>query len=232
MKKIIKLFCPPILILVYKKFFSVKKTELTTDDTLVDSSKQDLDIYWTDDMASQLEGWGRDHTWNEIECLLINCKGKVLDIACGTGVNIKDLSRFPFLDLYGFDISDFLLDKAIQKGIDKNRLRKCDATKTDYADNEFDYSYSIGSLEHFTEDGIDSFLKEASRYTSKISFHMIPVSESDENEGWIKRGQSYFNNSVDWWNVKFLKNFEKVYVLPSGWKDSGISKGKWFVCIK
>lgn len=197
-----------------------------------DPSEQDLGLYWTEEMAEQLETWGRDHTWNEIKCLMINCKGKVLDIACGTGVNIKELSAFPFLEVHGFDISELLLKKAMEKGIDPARLRKTDATKTDFSDNEFDYSYSIGSLEHFTEPGIDSFLAEAGRYTSKSSFHMIPVSESGADNGWIKRGQSYFNNSVEWWLPRFQRNFREVYVLPSGWKDAGFSKGKWFVCVK
>src|SRR6185437_9680753 len=124
------------------------------------SEGQELKVYWTAAMAEQLENWGKDHAWIEIECLLVNCRGKVLDIACGTGVNIVSLSRFEFLDMYGCDISDMLIDKAREKGINSERLKVVDATKTSYLDNEFDYAYSIGSLEHFTEDGIDSFLSE------------------------------------------------------------------------
>ena len=147
-------------------------------------------------------------------------------------MNILSLSRFPFLDLYGFDISELLLNKAKEKGIAAERLKINDATKTDYSDNQFEYSYSIGSLEHFTEDGIMLFLKESSRYTSVASFHQIPVSENNTNMGWIKRGQSYFNNSVDWWLQKFNPHFSKVYVINSGWKDPGMSVGKWFICFK
>jgi ubiquinone/menaquinone biosynthesis C-methylase UbiE len=197
---------------------------------VTDGSVQDLDIYWTDEMAQQLETWGRNHAWIEIECLLVNCKGKVLDIACGTGVNIVDLSRFKFLDLHGFDISDMLLNKAREKGIPPEKLKVENAVNTTYADNEFDYSYSIGSLEHFTIDGIAGFLSECSRYTSKSSFHQIPVAENDLNNGWIKRGQSYHNNSVAWWLEKFHKYYNDVQVLNSGWKDPGVSTGKWFVC--
>ncbi len=230
MKKFIKLFCPPILLSIIRKF--KRKAKQNKFISNPDSSNQDLDIYWTDDMANQLETWGIDNTWNEIECLLVKCKGKVLDIACGTGVNIKALERFEFLDLYGFDISDLLLQKARDKGIRNDKLKLADATKTDYSNDEFDYSYSIGSLEHFTEEGIELFLKECSRYTSKASFHMIPVSENNLNNGWIKRGQSYFNNSENWWLEKYQKHFSKVYVINSGWKDVEVSIGKWFVCFK
>jgi len=193
------------------------------------SEGQELKVYWTAAMAEQLENWGKDHAWIEIECLLVNCRGKVLDIACGTGVNIVSLSRFEFLDMYGCDISDMLIDKAREKGIDPERLKVVDATKTCYLDNEFDYSYSIGSLEHFTEDGIDSFLSECKRYTSKASFHQVPVSRKNIDCGWIRRNQCYFNNSIEWWFEKFHNQYNDVQVINSGWNDK-ISVGKWFIC--
>lgn len=233
MKKLLKLVCPPAIILAGKKaqsFFSKSNSSRYYRPTNKES--QELDVYWTDQMANQLEEWGRGHTWNEIECLLVNCKGKVLDIACGTGVNILEMQRFTDLDIYGFDISDFLIKRAIDKGIDSKKLKVADATKTDYLDNEFDFSYSIGSLEHFTEEGIDLFLKEAGRYTSKASFHMIPVSESNKDEGWMRTNQSFHNNSVEWWLGKYKKHFREVHVINSAWKDPGLSLGKWFICKK
>ena len=234
MKRIIKLLCPPIIIRIYQKL--VRKEKKGNKDNKFfgpeDNTKQELDIYWTDDMAYQLENWGKNHTWNEIECLLVNCSGKVLDIACGTGVNILAMSRFKELDIHGFDISDFLIQKAIDKGISPDKLKVRDATNTDYKDNEFEYSYSIGSLEHFTLEGIDAFLKECSRYTSKASFHMIPVSEKDIDEGWMRTNQSFHNNSVEWWLKKYKKHFREVYAINSGYNDPGLSLGKWFVCVK
>lgn len=233
MKQTLKNFIPPIVLQVGKKLKGgVSKTGNTKYIRPKDKLSQELDIYWTDDMANQLENWGKDHTWNEIECLLVNCSGKVLDIACGTGVNILSMKKFDNLEIHGFDISDFLIQKAIDKGIDPDRLRVLDATKTNYLDNEFDYSYSIGSLEHFTEEGIDQFLKECSRYTSKGSFHMIPVSEADKDEGWLRTNQSFHNNSINWWLARYKKYFSKVYVIGSGYKDQGLSLGRWFICIK
>lgn len=235
MKRVIKLFCPPIIIKIYQKLFNSNNTKPASTSRFYkpgDTSKQELDIYWTEDMAYQLENWGKKHTWIEIECLLVNCSGKILDIACGTGVNIVAMSRFKDLEIYGFDISDFLIGKAKEKGIDPARLRVSDATKTDYKDGEFDYSYSIGSLEHFTEDGIDLFLKECSRYTSKASFHMIPVSEKNKDEGWLRTNQSFHNNSIEWWLKRYKKYFREVYVINSGYSDVGISVGRWFICVK
>jgi ubiquinone/menaquinone biosynthesis C-methylase UbiE len=230
MKRVLKQFIPPVVISVFRQIGGKSTTRKIGRP---DSAKgQELDIYWTEDMAYQLENWGKAHTWNEIECLLVNCEGKVLDIACGTGVNILSMAKFKKIQIFGFDISDFLIKKAIEKGIDKNRLSVQDATQTAYQDNEFAYSYSIGSLEHFTEEGIDSFLKECSRYTSKASFHMIPVSESDKDEGWMRTNQSFHNNSVGWWLAKYRKHFAEVLVINSGYTDPGLSLGKWFICLK
>ena len=146
-------------------------------------------------------------------------------------MTIDLLSRFKNVQVYGCDISDVLIQKALGRGVSKERLKICDATKTGYENNFFDYSYSIGSLEHFTEDGIRQFIPEVHRITRFSSFHQIPVSRSGRNEGWVKRIQSFYNNSSDWWLDKFKSKYKAVYVLDSKWEDD-ISCGKWFVCIK
>ena len=175
-----------------------------------------------------------DSTWLEIQQLLINCSGKVLDIACGTGVTMNILKKYKNLDVYGCDISELLIKKAQERGILPSNLLVTDATKMNYADNFFDYSYSIGSLEHFTEKGIEKFIAEASRITKNSSMHMVPTSKSGSNEGWMTTSttiQTFYNNSDEWWKTKFNKYFTEVYVINSIWNDQ-ISYGRWFVCIK
>ena len=140
--------------------------------------KQDLDVYWTDEMAQILETWGIGHVWNEIQFLMGGCGGKVLDIACGTGKTMEILKDYSHIDLYGCDISDLLISKAKERGIAADKLVVCDATAMDYPDGFFDYAYTIGSLEHFTEEGIEKLLTETKRLAKKASFHMVPVSNS------------------------------------------------------
>lgn len=210
-----------------KKYLSTGSKGASLKD--LDSTKQDLNLYWEDSFADILEIWGEEHVWNEIQLLMINLKGRVLDIACGTGVVIKKLQRNGNLDLYGFDISDLLIKRAISKGIAATQLSVCDATKTFYSDNFFDYSYSIGSLEHFTEDGIGNFISESARYTQIASFHMIPVSKSGLNEGWLKTKQSFHNNSEKWWADQFLLYYDSIHIINSSWRDE-ISEGKWIIC--
>ena len=234
-KSLIKQICPPVILNLFRSFRKKNEGKPGKDDlpkTIMDHPEnQDLDLYWTPEMAKILDEWGTGNVWNEIQLLLASCKGKVLDIACGTGKTIELLKKFTNLEIYGCDISDLLIKKGIERGIEPNKLLVCDATKTSYFDNEFDYSYSIGSLEHFTLGGIDAFIQESHRITSKASFHMIPTSRSQSNQGWIKTTQSYFNNSEGWWYQKFKKYYSSVYIIPSKWEDD-ISYGIWCVCIK
>jgi len=208
----------------------LKKILGHSSQALAPSSGQDLDVYWDARMAEVLESWGERNVWKEIQLLMVNCHGKVLDIACGTGKTMEIISKFS-LDIHGCDISDFLISKALKRGIPQTKLTICDATKMPYEENSFDFAYSIGSLEHFTEDGIVAFVADCHRVTSKVSYHMIPVSRSGQNEGWIKTYQSFHNNSVEWWMKKYKLSYEQVYVIDSTWEDD-ISVGKWFVCVK
>lgn len=215
---------------VAKKFlFSSGKAQ--SGKKLPNPYKQDLNIYWDPAFAQVLETWGEGNVWEEIKYLVVNCKGKILDIACGTGRTMEIISGIHGIELYGCDISNLLIEKAVERGIDSSRLSVCDATQMVFPDNDFDYAYSIGSLEHFTEEGILKFIGECYRVTKINSFHMLPVSRSGENEGWMKTTQSFFNNSVDWWISKFRSSYKTVYIFDSKWQDS-ISIGKWFICIK
>jgi ubiquinone/menaquinone biosynthesis C-methylase UbiE len=235
MKQFIKQITPPVIWNLFKgmgRLSLITSTPVKKNKGTPDSSSQDLDVYWDPHMAEILDSWGKDHVWNEIEMYLIGKKGKVLDIACGTGITMGILSKQENLQIYGCDISDFLIEKAAKRGIDKKYLDVCDATNMNiYRDDQFEYSFSIGSLEHFTEEGILKFVSEVNRTTKHMTFHMMPVSLSGKNEGWIKTLQSYHNNSTDWWIEKFKTKYTDVYVINSGWKDN-ISFGKWFICSK
>jgi SAM-dependent methyltransferase len=193
---------------------------------------QDLEAYWDPKYASVLDRWGEGNVWVEIPLLLCGYQGRVLDIACGTGRTIQILGNLPAIEVHGCDISDLLIEKAVERGVPRDRLVVCDARATPYADEFFDYSYSIGSLEHFTTEGIPEFIEESARITRVRSFHQIPVSKSGREEGWIHYArQSYHNNPVDWWLERFRAVFPSVTVLDSVWQD-GVSVGKWFVCGK
>lgn len=224
MKALAKELCPPML---WRGLQSLR-AHVQPHARKGEGDAQDLDLYWTPEMAQVLETWADGNAWLEVQFLMANCKGKVLDIACGTGKTITLLDT-KALDLYGCDISELLISKAVERGLSESKLKVCDATQLPYAVGEFEYSYSIGSLEHFTLEGIDKFIAEACRVSRLGSFHMMPTSRSERDEGWMKTYQSFHNNSPAWWVERFEKHFGRVRVLDSNWNDR-ISVGKWFLC--
>lgn len=228
MKAALRELCPP---LAWRVLQRVKASVLARTRAYGSGETQDLDVYWDPHMAQVLETWGEGNVWDEIQLLLVNCRGRVLDIACGTGKTMAVLAPMAQIEVHGFDISDMLIRKAVERGLSQDRLRVADATKMPYADREFDYSYSIGSLEHFSETGIDQCVQEASRVTRIASFHMMPTSRSGKDEGWLKTYQSFHNSSVKWWEERLRRGFNEVTVLPSKWSDH-LSVGTWFVCRK
>lgn len=228
MKEALRQICPPP---VWRVLQAVRARALGASWLAPQPGEQDLDVYWDPRMAALLETWGEGNAWNEIQLLMAALSGRVLDIACGTGKTIELLQRFPALEVHGCDISDLLIAKAVQRGIPPERLTITDATAMNYPDGAFAWGYSIGSLEHFTEEGIGKFIAECHRVVSGSTFHMIPVSRSGSNIGWIKTFQSYHNNSPAWWEAKCRATYPHVNILDSTWADE-ISTGKWLICSK
>ena len=195
--KLIKYILPPFIVDLIRFI----KKKLKKNRFLKNPEKQSLDLYYDPQMAKILDKWGERNAWIEIQHIFDEKSGKILDIACGTGKVIEILSKKENLDLFGCDISSFLIEKAKKRKINQEKLMVCDATQLPYEINYFDYCYSIGSLEHFTEQGIISFLQSSVKVTKKNGYHMIPVSRNNEDNGWIENYQSYFNNSEKWWSL-------------------------------
>jgi ubiquinone/menaquinone biosynthesis C-methylase UbiE len=192
--------------------------------------RQDIEIYFDPGFAEVLETWAVKNAWREIQVLLGDRSGKVLDLAGGTGRTYDFLKRFTGLEYHGCDISPMLIERAVRRGISQKRVRVLDATKLDCADREYDFVFSIGSLEHFTESGLRSAIAECRRVCRGLNFHMVPVSSSGLDEGWITPYQSYWNNSQSWWTNIFKETFSyNVWTMPSKWEDDH-SRGVWFVC--
>ncbi len=196
------------------------------------SGQQVLDVYWDAGFAEASEHWGETSAWAELEYFLVNCHGRVLDVACGSGRTMQLMQKFTPCEFHGCDISGALIDLAIKKrGMDAGRFTVCDATKMPYENDRFDYAYSVGSLEHFTEQGIVQVLGECHRTARFATFHHVPVSKRERDEGWIVTDQGYYLNSTQWWLGKCKEVYGTAYALRSSWRDP-LSVGIWLVCIK
>ena len=90
MKNFIKLLLPPVLLNLLKFLRKKLKKKIFF---ISKSKKQSLDIYFDKEMAEILEIWGEKSVWVEIQHFLLGKKGKILDIACGTGKVAEILSK-------------------------------------------------------------------------------------------------------------------------------------------
>ena len=225
----IKYLLPPFLIDLLKSIRNkAKKNKFTAE-----PKSQSLELYSDPEMAKILDTWGERNSWIEIQHIFHQKKDeKILDIACGTGKVIEILNKnLDLKNIYGCDISELLISKAIERGIPRENIKICDATNLPYEENEFDYNYSIGSLEHFTKEGILKFLRSSIRVTKNEGYHMIPVSRNNKDNGWINNHQSYFNNSLDWWASLCNQVSKNYQFLDSSWEDE-LSVGKWLIIKK
>ena len=220
---------PPVVVDAFRAV-KRKRPAVVPPEGCPEPGHQELQVYWDEKFADDVSEWGRGNAWDEILFLMAGRHGRVLDVACGTGINIAALSQRKGLEVHGCDISDLLIRRAMSYGILTERLTVCDASKMPYPGESFDYGYSIGSLEHFDVVSLEACVRECRRVIRGPVFHMVPVSRSGKDEGWIRRQQSFHNNAVAWWLARFAVAYPFVEVLDSRWEDD-ISVGKWFVCL-
>lgn len=101
----------------------------------------------------------------ELMAELIPVKGTVLDVSCGMGSFTRFLkARLPFVEVSGFDFSDFAIEKA--KEIDSRIDYKVgDVYDMPYKDNSFQTLTAGEILEHLEHP--NKFLKECKRVLKK-----------------------------------------------------------------
>ena len=78
-----------------------------------------------------------------------------------------------------------------------------------FEENYFDFSYSIGSLEHFTEDGIEKVIDKLHKCTRIASYHMMPTSRDNKNQGWMKTYQTFIITIKIGGSRNSKKNFQE-----------------------
>lgn len=105
--------------------------------------------------------------------LLLKYKEKsILDLCCGTGNQLKLLSRNGFENLHCLDISNAML-KIARKNNSKIKIYNEDATKTGFENESFDIvliSFALHEKDRHTQ---ESLIKEAYRLIKKDGFILI-----------------------------------------------------------
>lgn len=114
--------------------------------------------------ASRLESW--DNTKDVLELLSILKNGNILEIGCGTGKIIEDLSKkLTKSSFSGVDVNPYFIQIARKKMIPNVEFINADASKMNLEPEKFDYVVFRDSLheirENQGEDGVMKALKEA-----------------------------------------------------------------------
>jgi len=105
--------------------------------------------------------------------VLLKYKEKsILDLCCGTGNQLKLLSRNGFKDLHCLDISNTMLEIA-RKNDSRIKIYNEDATKTNFENESFDIviiSFALHEKDRSTQ---ESFINEAHRLIKKDGFILV-----------------------------------------------------------
>jgi SAM-dependent methyltransferase len=87
---------------------------------------------------------------------------KVLDIGCGKGFLLYEMSLLvPGLEIHGVDVSTYALDNAKEEI--KDRLQIANANNLPFADDYFDFVFSITTLHNLHNYDLDKALREMER---------------------------------------------------------------------
>ena len=105
--------------------------------------------------------------------VLLKYKEKsILDLCCGTGNQLKLLSRNGFKDLHCLDISNPMLEIA-RKNDSRIKIYNEDATKTNFENESFDIAIISFALHEKDRNTQKSFINEAHRLIKKDGFILV-----------------------------------------------------------
>ncbi len=139
--------------------------------------------YWDGDRKHGYGGMRYDGRWRPVAALLaehykLQPGQRVLDIGCGKGFLLYDLSQIvPGLEVCGLDISAYAIENA-QPEI-KSFLQVGNARELPFPDASFDLVISINTLHNLYCYELDSALRHMQRVTKQNSYLVV---ESYRNE--------------------------------------------------
>ena len=192
---------------------------ISTKSNIMKISKKYGFDYWDGNRKFGYGGYYDDGRWKSvakkiIEKYKLNSKSKVLDIGCGKGYLVKELSlALNSKNIYGLDISRYAINKS-PKIIRKN-LKIFDARKKINFNKKFDLVISINLIHNFELKEVFSFLKNIISISNKSYIS----TESYRNEKelynlqcWALTCESFFSNK-EWKWILSVSNYNRDYEL-------------------
>ena len=150
--------------------------------------------------------------------------GKFIEAGCGTGIVCSELGHEGY-NVTGIDIDKNILELAskLEKeyfGENKVNFEEKSIFKLDYEEKSFDLCYSVGVLEHFTDEEIINSISQQLKIAKKVII-VIPTKWFDDDEA--LHGDDRFLSLPYWRNLinKSGGNVIKEYSYP--FRGKGVS---------
>jgi protein-L-isoaspartate(D-aspartate) O-methyltransferase len=140
--------------------------------------------YWDGDRRICYGGYRyMEGRWEKVARAMVEQYGikagdKVLDVGCGKGFLLYDLTKVvPGIEVYGIDVSEYAIANGKEEV--RDRMRIANATALPFPDHHFDFVYSITTLHNLHCYDLDPALREIERVGKKNKYICV---ESYRNE--------------------------------------------------
>jgi ubiquinone/menaquinone biosynthesis C-methylase UbiE len=123
----------------------------------------------------------------------------VLEIGCGPGGNLVELSNLKPRKLVGVDISDQMVELAQSKKLPNVEILKVNGTRLPFADKTFDIVFSATVLQHNTDEPmLSALIQEMCRVSAKQVFLFERIeTEITGDELCLGRPVSYYESFMN-----------------------------------
>jgi SAM-dependent methyltransferase len=143
--------------------------------------------YWDGDRRINYGGYRyMEGRWEKVARLMVERYGlkpgdKILDIGCGKGFLLYDFTKvMPGLEVHGIDVSDYAI--ANSKEEIRDRLQVVNATSLPWADDTFDFVYSINTFHNLHNYDLDKALREMQRVGRKNKYICVESYRNEEEK--------------------------------------------------
>ncbi len=142
--------------------------------------------YWDGDRKFGYGGYRYDGRWRAVADQMAEHYGlkagqRVLDVGSGKSFLLHDLSEsVPGLEVYGIDISHYGLVHAKEEV--RPRLAEASAARLPFADDSFDFVYSINTLHNLRCFDLEAALREMQRVSRGHHYLCVESYRNDEEK--------------------------------------------------
>jgi SAM-dependent methyltransferase len=132
---------------------------------------------------------------------------RALEIGCATGIMVKHLNDWG-VEAHGIDVSKWAVAHR-----EHPNVRLASAGELPYGDGMFDLVYSCHSLEHLPDTIVNPALRELTRVSAGIQFHMLPmvgtppyVGPPDEVISQLRKDPTHQQlHPANWWRERIAE---------------------------